>query len=305
MRLYLTLAAAFLAVPAAAQDYVLQLEYETNTRGDDEGSRSSSSGRQAIAEKVIATTAEGVELEFALPYDPEEIRGNERWMFPARVRVAPDGSKTILNSEELLARNAAWLAEAEWTRDVCSRWLFTWTAVQIRCDPEAAIEAVETYGMQPGPIGEGQPFALEGALGPVVLARSGEHDGRIVLTGTGPVDPAFIREREARSAMVVAEISRETLTPEEAAAQAAAITAIGTLVVKFEIDASGLVWRREDLSEVTVTGSRFSDGTRHARQTVTRLPRAEWDRLTDEREAAGRADPVAHPNPETGAAALP
>jgi hypothetical protein len=305
MRLALTLAAALLAAPAAAQDYVLELDYETATRSDDEGSRSSSSGRQAIAEKVIAATAEGVELEYALPLDPEEILGNERWMFPARIRVAPDGSKTILNSEDLLARNAAWLAEADWTRDVCSRWLFTWTAVQIRCDPEAAIEAVDTYGMQPGPIGEGQPFALEGALGPVVLARSGEHDGRIVLTGTGPVDPAFIREREARSALVVAEISRETLTPEEAAARAAAITATGTLVVTFEIDGSGLVWRREDLSEITVTGSRYSDGTRRSRQTVTRLPRAEWDRLMNGKEAADGAGQVADPGPPALEAVLP
>lgn len=303
MRLALALA-LLAASPAAAQDYVLQLEYETETRGDDGEVTSSASGRQPIAERVIAATPEGMELEYSLPFDPEEIRGNERWMFPARMRVAPDGAKTILNPDELLARNAAWLAEADWPREVCSRWGFSWTAYQVRCDVEAAIEAADTYGMQPGRIAEGQPFALKGALGPVVLARAGEKDGRIVLTGTGPVDPAFIREREARGALVVAEVSGEALTPAEATAKTAAITATGTLTVTFEIDAAGLVWRREDRSEITLDGSEFSDGTTRARQTVTRLPRAEWERLTAEREAEEEAgDPMADPNPAAEEAA--
>jgi hypothetical protein len=297
MRLALTIAALILAAPATAQDYVLQLAYETETRGDDGEVTSSASGRQPIAEKVIAATPEGTELEYALPFDPEDVRGNERWMFPARMRVAPDGTLTILNTEELLARNAAWLAEAEWTTEVCSRWAFSWTAVQIRCDPEAAIEAVETYGMHPGRIAEGQPFALEGALGPVVLSRAGESEGRIVLTGSGPVDPAHIRKQEALGALVVAEVSGEQLTSEQAEARAAGITASGTLTVTFEVDASGMVWKREDRSEITLAGSEYRDGTTRARQTVTRLPRAEWDRLIAEAEAAEEG---ADPNPEAG-----
>lgn len=299
MRLTLAITALLLAAPAAAQDYVLQLEYETDTKGDEDGSTSSASGRQAMAERVISVTPEGTEVEYSLPFDPEEIRGNERWMFPARMRIAPDGGMTILNTEELLARNAVWLAEAKWTRDVCSRWGFSWTAYQVRCDPEAAIEAVEMHGMQPGRIAEGQPFALEGALGPVVLVRSGEHEGRTVLTGSGPVDPAFVREKDARAALVMAEITRKTLTLEDAKAKAAGITASGTLTVTFEIDAAGLVWRREDRSEITLAGASLSNGTTRARQTVTRLPRAEWDRQQAEDEAeAETADPMADPNPE-------
>lgn len=302
MRLLLALTALLLAVPATAQDYVLQLAYETETTGTDGEVTSSASGRQAIAERVIATTPEGIEAEFSLPFDPEDIRGNERWMFPARMTIAPDGTMTLRNAEELAARNAAWLAEAEWTAEVCSRWAFSWTAVQIRCDPGAAIEAVEGYGMHPGGLAEGQPFALEGALGPVVLSRKGESAGRIVLTGTGPVDPAHIRKQEALGALVVAEVSGEKLTPEQAEAKAAGIAASGTLTVTFEVDAAGMVWKREDASDITITGSEFSDGTRRARQTVTRLPRADWERERAEREAAeDAADPMADPNPEAGA----
>ena len=286
-------------VPAAAQDYVLALEYESSTTGADGGSSGSSSGRQAIAERVIAAGSEGIEAEYTLPYDPAKVRGNDRWMFPVRIMVAADGRKTVLNEPELLARSEAWLAEMKWPREVCSRWTFSWMAYQIRCDPAAAIEVIERYGMQPGRIAEGQGYALEGALGPVVLARAGEAGGRVILTGSGPVDVAHLREEAARTALVVAEISRETLTPEEARAATAGITATGTISVTFEVDAQGLVWKRAASSEITVTGSAYDDGTRRSEQTVTRLTRAEWERREAEADAA---DPMADPNPEAEAA---
>jgi hypothetical protein len=297
----LLLAAA--AAPAAAQDYVLAMDYETSTEGGEDGSSSASSGRQAIAERVIAATPEGIEAEYTLPYPAEDVQGNDRWLFPARIKVAPDGGKTLLNEAELAARSAAWLAEMDWPREVCSRWSVSWTAYQIRCDAAAAIETVESYGMQPGRIAEGQPFALKGALGPVVLTRTGETQGRVILEGSGPVDVAFLREGEARGALVVAEISREALTPEQAAARAAAITASGTVSVRFEVDAAGMVWRREDVSDYTMTGSQYRDGRTRARQTVTRLTRAEWERREAERDAeAEAADPMADPNPEAAEA---
>ena len=129
MRHTIALAALILATPAAAQDFVLALEYQTNTEGGEDNSSSSSSGRQAIAERIIAVTGDGVEAEYTIPNDPEDVRGNERCMFPARIRFAADGGKILLNPDELAERNAAWLAEAKWPRELCSRWLFTWTAV--------------------------------------------------------------------------------------------------------------------------------------------------------------------------------
>lgn len=306
MRFALTLASlagalALGPLPAAAQDFVLALEYESSSSGADGGSSGSSSGRQAIAERVIAARPEGSEVEYTLPYDPAKVRGNDRWMFPARIMVAADGSKTVLNEPELLARSEAWLAEMEWPREVCSRWTFSWMAYQIRCDPAAAIEVIEGYGMQPGRIAEGQAFVLKGALGPVVLARAGEAEGRIILTGSGPVDVAHLREEAAQTALVVAEISGETLTPEEARTATAGINAVGTVSVTFEIDAAGMVWKRTSSSEINVTGSAYDDGTRRSKQTVTRLTRAEWERREAEAEAE-TADPMADPNPEAEAA---
>lgn len=297
MRLALALAASVCcAAPAAAQEYVLAMTYETGTEGGADGASSAASGRQAIAERVLALTLEGAEVEYTLPSDPEEARGNARWMFPARVRVAGDGSMALLNADELTARADAWLAEMEWPREVCSRWTFSWAAYQIRCDAAAAVETVESYGMQPGRIAAGQPFALKGALGPVVLERSGEAEGRLILTGSGPVDVAFLREEDTRAALVVAEVGREALTPEAAAAASASIAATGTVSVTFAVDAAGMVWRREDVSDYTMTGSRWRDGHTRARTTVTRLTRAEWERQQAEREAEeDRAEPLADP----------
>jgi hypothetical protein len=298
-QILLTAALLLAAAPAAAQDYVLAMDYETSTEGGEDGANSSSSGRQAIAERIIAAKPDGTELEYTLPYDPEDVRGNDRWLFPARVQVAADGTMALLNADELTARADAWLAEMEWPREVCSRWTFSWTAYQIRCDNAAALEAADSYGMQPGRIAEGQAFALKGASGPVVLTRKGEAEGRVILTGSGPVDVCFLREEDARAALVLAEISRKALTPEAAAAASAAVTASGTVSVTFEIDAAGLVWRREDVSDYTMTGSQYRDGRTRARSTVTRLTRAEWERRQAEVEAV---DPEADPDPEAEAA---
>lgn len=145
--------------------------------------------------------------------------------------------------------------------------------------------------MQPGRIAEGQAYALKGALGPVVLRRKGETGGRVILTGSGPVDVAFLREEDARAALVVAEVSNETLAPDDARAQAAGIAATGTVSVTFEVDAAGMVWRREDVSDYTMTGSRFRDGHTRARTIVTRLTRAEWESREAEEDAGPPADP--------------
>lgn len=285
VRCLLPLAAAIIVYPAVAQDYVLSLEYETKSEGLVElASRSSSSGRQTLAERVITETQAGSEIEYSIPGPSDEIRGNAKWMFPVRVLVAPDGTKTILNQGDLSTRLDAWLSEAEWTREVCSRWLFTWTAIQVRCDPQAAIESVEAYGMRPGRVAEGEEITLVGVAGPVILEKAGTRDGHDLLVASGPIDPHFLREQEAQAALVIAEISGEDLTPEAAAAQIAGIDATGTVSVEFEIDDAGLVWRRTETNDLIVTGrERGGDETRWSVHTVTRNLRSAWDEQQQDR----------------------
>lgn len=280
------LAAIASAPPLAAQDYVLVMAYERSTSGAEGEGSSSASGNQAIGERVLAETPRGTEVEYAIPGDPEAVRGNERWMFPARVLVTPDGGKTLLNEGELAKRNAAWLAEAGWTREMCSRWIFTWTALQIRCDPAAALEAIEDFGMRPGKVSQGQPFTTQGVLGALAMTSGAEREGRAVLTGSGPVDPDFLRKQAASAALAIGEISRRPVTPAAAEAEAAGIAAEGTVSVTLEVDAAGMVWRREQVSDYRLTGARHGNGRHRARVTVTRLTRADWER---ERQHDGAA----------------
>lgn len=263
----------FGACPLAAQQsgYILELEYETATERHGElGGSSSSGGRQAIVERVLAATPRGVEIEYSIPDDPEDVRGNGMWMFPARIRVASDGGKSVLNSDELNSRVDQWLALGEWTRDECGQWHFTWTAHQVRCDIEAVIDSVETFGMRPGYVAEGELIALPGAVRPAPLRRAGTRGERAILVGDAPVDSEELRRQTAETAVVVSGLMGEAKTIDEAMTELAEFNATGTIKVELEVDKDGLVWRREDTTEITVTGLESGDETRHARQTVTR-----------------------------------
>ncbi|MEM6907302.1 MAG: hypothetical protein AAF494_01380 [Pseudomonadota bacterium] len=65
---------------AAQPAYILELKYEAENEGLDEtGNSSSSRGRQQLGERVLARTAQGTEIEYFIPQNPDEIRGNAMW----------------------------------------------------------------------------------------------------------------------------------------------------------------------------------------------------------------------------------
>ncbi len=217
---------AFAADATEAQgepDYIPFLEYETRIQDLQGEGHSGGSGRQAIAERIIANGEDGTEIEYFIPAEKDEIRGNAMWMFPARVLVSPDGAKRILNGEELQSRLEDWLKLAQWKREVCSR------------------------------------------------------GGRQILAATAAADPEFLREQQRQSALAIAEMSGEKISSEEAAAKAAKIDATGKISVEFEVDPEGLVWKRSDTAEMTVTGLEYGDETRFSSQTVIRMTPGEWE----------------------------
>ncbi|MEW4449511.1 hypothetical protein [Qipengyuania sp. JC766] len=261
---------------AGEQGYLLQYEYETSTQEVSGHGQSSSGGTQSLAEHAIATTAEGLEIEYSIPGDPDEVRGNDMWMYPARVLVRPDGSKRLLNESEIIARRDLWLDEAGWTKEQCGRWLFTWTAVKIECDPQAVLESIEGYGLRPAPLRPGTQFELPeyGISG--LLEDRGTRNGRQVLFLSAPVDPQTVRDQEARTREIVAEISGGTL-PVDDTSSGSEIDASGTIEIEFEIDEAGLVWKKTETVEMLVTGLDRGDEERTAKRTLTRIPAAEAD----------------------------
>lgn len=123
---------------AVGHQWELVRSYETEQIGSD-GSSSNSSGTDACAERVVAIRPEGIELEYDIAPDADEEERQRQWSLPARVLRLPDGSLRLLNRGELEARLDDWLKRANWNRDMCGKWIFTWNAFRIECDPESGL----------------------------------------------------------------------------------------------------------------------------------------------------------------------
>lgn len=121
-------------------EYRITLVYSTESKGD--GSSSSSNGSHEYVERIDAVRDDGVERVFDLP---PELTAEERllnWQFPVRVLEADDGTLSLLNREEMVARRDLWLADAKISPEACGSWYFTWNAFQVECDPDAVLETI-------------------------------------------------------------------------------------------------------------------------------------------------------------------
>jgi len=274
---FFALVVAFTA-PAVAQDpdYILIMRYETSSEKLGDLGSSSSRGSAALTERILTQADEQLEIEYAIPGDPGEIRGNAMWMYPARVAIAPDGSKTLLNSAELDARVEQWLAEAQWPREACGRWLFTWTAFQILCDPDDVLAEVEAQEMRLRQYDAGFATWLALISAPVALEKAGMWGDLRVFTGTAPIGRADLLENQIQSELGRAEIFGEALSEEEARAKLSGFDASGTYTVELEVDASGLVWARTERFEMLLTGLEDGDERRTGTTVTTRRSFEDW-----------------------------
>jgi hypothetical protein len=240
---------ALLAPAAQAQEtasrdrpgdaWELRLQVESETSGD--GSSSRSSSRSGLIERVIAVSEAGVELEYDLPAGTTAEDRARQWSFPARVLRSPEGEMRLLNAPELEARVAAWLAAGEMTREACGRWIFTWTALRIECDPQTVILALERYDLRSDRPRHGtMAVSAEGAS----------------LLSQVPVDPELIRRERAEMDVVVAEITGSEPLAFEAALQARAGERIsGTTTTVVETDPANRVVRRIRVVNLEITAA--------------------------------------------------
>ena len=96
---------------------------------------------------MIAARDTGIELEYDLSRDAKAEDRARIWQFPARVFKPSNGPMQLLNASELEARLEVWLKAAGWDRSVCGRWIFTWNAFRIDCDPQSIIKAIEAIDL--------------------------------------------------------------------------------------------------------------------------------------------------------------
>lgn len=212
------------------------------TNGTDSGN---SSGHDTLVERIVALRDGGVELEYDVPTGEER----REWQFPVRVFKPASGPMLLLNEAELAARVDPWLAKANWTREICGQWIFTWSAFKIECDPQSALDSVSGFSLWQDDLRAGAPFTIEYMFGSphFELVTADANGSSYVVTVN--LDPDQLRLRQAGRDVVVGQILGKPITQEEALKKYASEQFSGTVTVRFAVTASGLVIRRTDQFE--------------------------------------------------------
>jgi hypothetical protein len=212
------------SVDQVGDAYEIIVRVNTDRRGD--GSSGSSNSFYMLVERVIALRDGGVELEFDFPNDPASADRSANWQFPVRVFKPAGEPFQLLNAEELRARNRAWLASAQIPEEACGRWVFTWTAIKIECDPQSVLGTLEMFDLRP-------------------LDTSESVD---------QIDPEAVRRERAETDVTVREMMNEPSLTLDAALEARADEQYsGTISSRYETDTDGRVIGRTVTSELQVT----------------------------------------------------
>lgn len=231
------------------------------TKGDG-GSSGSTHDQDLIVERVIELRVDGRVLEYDLPAAATASDRASNWQFPARVFVPDHGPLQLLNGAELESRVDPWLQAAEMSRANCGRWVFTWNAFRIECDPNSVIEVIEGFRVGPAGLREGDLYEDSEALAPGRLSAGPA--GAAFSVGL-VIDPDAVRRRRAEADVVVGEVMRQPTTLDAALRERAKEEISGTIAVTFSTDAAGNVRRRVKVAKVVI---KAADG-KAERETVT------------------------------------
>lgn len=259
------------SAPKAGEEYEISKRYETSGQASD-GSSGSSRGRDTFLERVVATREGGLELEYDLAKDATAQDRARTWQFPVRVFRPSTGPMQLLNRPELEARLEGWLKAAGWTRAVCGRWIFTWNAFRIECDPQSVIKILEALDLRSVDLREGASYQEAEARGPGTLTRKAAGPNGDTFAVAMEVDPDAVRRARAESDVAFGEIMHKPVTLDAALRARANESVSGTISVTFDTDAGGHVRRRTKVTKVETKGSDGRSESQTATETVERRP---------------------------------
>lgn len=248
------------------QTYEIVQSYKTAEQRDG-GSSGTSNGRNTLIERVIAIRQDGAELEFDMPEGATADERARTWQFPVRVFRPSTGPLQLLNKDELEARVDQWLKAAGMTRAACGRWIFTWTAFRVECDPESVVATLEPLDLRSGELGDGAPYRVPGATGVGQLTATAAIGGGLTFTSSVELDPEEFRRVQAESDVVLGEISQRPVSFADALKQRALESVSGTIAVTIETDSRGQALRRTTITSIEIRGQ---DG-RHEGRTMTEV----------------------------------
>lgn len=229
--------------PEVGDLHEIVVSYETAQAGSD-GSSGSSRGRQAVLERVITADESGLEMEFDLTSDATAEDRALVWKFPARILQRSNGALELLNGEELEERVDRWLAAADMTREMCGRWIFTWNAFRIECDPASVIDDIEGFNLLAADLRPGAAYQHPGALGSGTLSRTSEGPDGSSYAVTLEADAEAVRRARAEADVVVGDIMQAPVTLETALGERSKDVVSGTVEITFDVDAQGDPIRR-------------------------------------------------------------
>ena len=138
------------------------------------------------------------------------------------------------------------------TPAACGRWVFTWNAFRIECNPDAVLETVQSFDLEENDLCEGSFYLAPDAAAAAVLTRV-VGSAEPTLTATLTVDPNAIRRKRAEADLILAELNGKPLTPNQAQSAHAGDVITGTIAVSFVLDAAGQVAERRTVTQTTVT----------------------------------------------------
>jgi hypothetical protein len=233
--------------------YEVRLESISETSGN--GSSGHSRSAQTLVERVIALHDGGIELEFDLPEQASPRDRARTWQLPARVLKSPGRPLQLLNGSELEMRVRAWLQRGGMTQEACGRWLFTWTAIKIECDPESVLHMLKPFDLRLGDLYDGVLHNEPSGRGRAPLRTGSLDSGGATYAAEIEIDPDVVRRERAKMDVALAEISGKAPLALEVALQAREAERIsGTIATTLEVDSAGYVIRRKRITRVEIAG---------------------------------------------------
>jgi len=257
---------------AAGETYELTKSYNTSRQTGD-GSSSRSNGRDTLLERVVAVRDTGVELQYDLNKDVKPEERVRNWQFPARVFKPADGPMQLLNAGELEVRLEDWLKAANLDRSICGRWIFTWNAFHIDCDPQSVIKTIEAFNVGPRDLREGVAYKDSEAAAPGIIARKEVGPNGAIFSVILNVDPTAVSRARAETDVVTGEILRRPVTLDAALAERAKEQVSGTISVSFETDSAGRIWKRTKVTKMEIKQPNGTLETQTNTETVERRNR--------------------------------
>lgn len=282
----LSLALVLCLTPSAASCQPQRLEdrvgdvYEIHLRSvsetsSEDGSSSRSQSGNTLIERVEALRDGGVELEFDLPTGATEDERARAWQFPARVFRSSEGALQLLNGAELEARVQAWLQRGGLASEACGRWVFTWTAQKIECDPQSVLSTLASFDLRLNDLRDGAPYREAKASEPGILRMESSGPEGAVFAAKADIDPAGVLQEYAEAAAIVRAMISDPASPVAAALEAKAASRAngqisGTIETTLKTDSTGRVTERTRLIQIETTGGKQGAEKRTDTETTTR-----------------------------------